>query len=387
MPILNLQKLNNLFKNVLIILLITSCSFRNDSLKRFFSDPSFEKAFSSKNLEEVFILSSNGFQGQLELSQEVMEGLPSIKVGGSDVITSYVDITREKYPNLLFLDSGNIFDLKSKNFSKTLALYDSLNIDGVALTDTDLSLLFDSKEDIKVPLINSNLIDMKLGKNVTIKSLSGSKVLEKGKVKIAVFSVLEPKSSSNIVKGIYIKDPIFSLLKEKEPIGKEEVHLNILMATIKSGCVSDSPMDKKPFKDHSSFQLKCPENDQLFKFISRLPPNFIDLIILNNNLFADGFIGELPIIQNPGRGKFFSRIKITYDLTRKKIVREKSEILPPLKTCHHFFASTEDCHLGPGNLSLREQKRIDWILESGNEIAPAIYLGEKLQNWSDSITN
>ena len=376
-----------MFKHVLLILLITSCSFRNDSLKRFFSDPSFEKGLSPKNLEDIFILATNGFQGQLELSKEVLEGLPPINVGGSEVITTYVDITREKFPNLLFLDSGNIFDLKSKDFSKTLEFYYSLDIDGIALTDTDLSLLFDSKEKIKIPFLNSNLIDMKLGKNVVMSNLSTSKVYEKGKVKIAVFSIIEPKSSSNIVKGIYIKDPIFSLLKEKELIEKEEVHLNILMATIKSGCISDSPMDKKSFKDYESFQLKCPENDQLFKFISRLPPNFIDLIILNNNLFADGFIGELPIIQNPGKGKFFSRVKITYDLSLKKIVKEKSEILSPLKTCHQFFASTEDCHLGQENLSLKEKKRIDWILESGNQTTPAIYLGEKLNNWSDSITN
>jgi 2',3'-cyclic-nucleotide 2'-phosphodiesterase (5'-nucleotidase family) len=230
-------------------------------------------------------------------------------------------------------------------------------------------------------------VDLKLGKNLNLSGLSKYKVFEKGRIKIAVLSVFHPKSSSNVLKGVYIKDPIFSLLKDKESIEKDEVHLKILLASIKSGCHSESPMDKKSFNDFENFQLTCPANDELFKFISRLPPNFIDLIILNNDHFADGFIGELPIIQNPGKGKYFSRIKITYDLSSKKIIKDKSEILPPLKTCHFFFASTEDCHLGPENLSIKEKKRIDWILESGNKIVPAIYLGEKLKNWSDSITN
>lgn len=318
---------------------------------------------------------------------EILEGIPPIKVGGSEVITSYVDISREKYPNLLYLDSGNIFDQKPENLSKILDFYYSLDPDGIALTDSDLNLILDSKLNIKGPFLNSNFIDLKLGKNLNMEGLSNFKIIEKGKLKIAVFSIFHPKSSSNVLKGIYIKDPIFSLLKDKAMVENDEVHLKILLASVKSNCHSESPMDTKSFSDFENFQLTCPENDELFKFISRLPPNFIDLIILNNNLFADGFIGELPIIQNPGKGKFFGRIKITYDLLNKKILKEKSEILPPLKTCHYFFASTEDCHLGQQNLSLKEKKRIDWILESGNKTIPAIYLGEKLQTWSDSITN
>ena len=368
-------------------MLTTSCSFRNNSLKHFFSDPSFEKIFPDKKLEKIFILSSNGFFGKLENSEETWEGLPPVKVGGSEVITTYVDITREKYPNLLFLDSGNIFDPKSQDLSKTLEFYNSLAIDGIALTESDLNLLLESKEKIKIPFLNSNLVDLKLAKSLQLEGLLNSKIFEKGKVKIAVYSVIEPKNNSKVLTGIYIKDSISSLLNEKSLEKNKEVHLNVLMASIETACISESPMEKKSFNDYENFQLKCPENDKLFKFISRLPPNFIDLIILNNNLFADGFIGELPIIQNPGNGKFFSRVKITYDLIKRKIVRDKSEILPPLKTCHYFFAETEDCHLGPKELSLNEKKRLDWILESGNKMIPAIYLGEKLQNWSGSITN
>jgi 2',3'-cyclic-nucleotide 2'-phosphodiesterase (5'-nucleotidase family) len=220
-----------------------------------------------------------------------------------------------------------------------------------------------------------------------MKNLSKSKVFEKGKIKIAVYSIIEPHSYSNLIEGIYVKDPIFSLLKEKEGLQNENIHLNVLLVSIKTGCYSESPLEKKSFKDFENFQLVCPKNDDLFKLISRLPPNFINLIILNNNFFADGFIGEIPVIQNPGKGKYLSRINIAYDLLKKTIVADKSEILPPLKTCHRFFASTEDCHLGKQEMSLNEKKRIDLILESGNRMGPAIYLGEKLQNWSNSITN
>ncbi|MFI5389857.1 MAG: hypothetical protein ACHQYQ_00740 [Bacteriovoracales bacterium] len=387
MPTQNFLKLNNLFK-FFIIFFILSCSFRNESLKRFFSDPSFERNNSEKNTEQVLILSTNGFLGQLESLEEIFPGLPPIKVGGKDVFTSYIDITREKYPNVLFLDGGNILDPKTSDLSKTLEFYSTLGLDGVALTDSDLNYLKDPILENKLPFINSNFMDLKSGKPFEMKGLSKSKIFEKGKIRIVVYSVIEPHSYSNLIEGIYVKDPIFSLLKEKEANEEEEeIHLNVLLVSLKTGCYSESPLEKKSFKDSENFQLICPKNDELFKLISRLPPNFINLIILNNNFFADGFIGQIPVIQNPGKGKYLSRINITYDLLKKRIVTDKSEILPPLKTCHRFFASTEDCHLGKQEMSINEKKRIDLILESGNKMVPAFYLGEKLQNWSNSITN
>ena len=386
MPTQNFPKLNN-FK-FFIIFFIFSCSFRNDSLKRFFSDPSFERNNSEKNTEQVLILSTNGFLGQLESLEEIFPGLPTIKVGGKDVFTSYIDITREKYPNVLFLDGGNILGPKPSDLTKTLEFYSTLGVDGVALTDSDLNSLKDPILETKLPFINSNFMDLKSGKTFEMKGLSKSMIFEKGKIKIAVYSVIEPHSYSNLIEGLNVKDPIFSLLKEKGAIEEEEdIHLNVLLVSLKTGCYSESPLEKKSFKDSENFQLICPKNDELFKLISRLPPNFINLIILNNNFFADGFIGQIPVIQNPGKGKYVSRVNITYDLLKKRIVTDKSEILPPLKTCHRFFASTEDCHLGKQEMSINEKKRIDLILESGNRMVPAIYLGEKLQNWSNSITN
>ncbi len=384
MPTQSSQKLANLTRFFFLGFLI-SCSFRDNSLKHFFSEPSFEKSSSRENTEQVLILSNSSLLGQLENTEEIYEGLPPIKIGGKDVITSYIDITREKYPNLLFLDAGNIFSEKA--LDKTIDFYYSLDIDAIALTDSDLIKLRNLDLKLKLPLLNSNFMDLKSGKNLQLTGLNSSFVFQKGKLNIAVYSLMDPKTYKNVVEGIYVKDPILSLLKEKKSLEKKEIDLNVLILSVNTECYSENPNEKKTFKNYDNFQLICPKGDPLFKFISRLPPNFIDLIVLNNEGFSDGFIGELPIMGNPGRGKYLGRMNINYDLTKKKIIKDKSEILPPLKTCHQFFASTEDCHLGAKDLSRNEQKRIDLILESGNKVTPAIYLGENLSIWTDSITN
>lgn len=352
---------NKILNYIFIITSFSFCSLNNIS-PEIYSHPEWKNSkIQNDYIKKVIIASTNNFQGHLKAHTDLVyinkiKKNLTLKVGGANILSAYLNILRKRYPNeLLVLDSGDLFnktDLKQNQY--ILKLYNYLQYDGIAFSNHELQTLIENTDYLNqypVSFINSNILDLKTGKPLEDSQLLPYKIVTVNDIKIGIIGITSPSNTSkklySKVKGVYFEDPVLSFLKTKKILRREKVNVTILLTQINTDCISDNPQYQKSYINSSSLQLNCPsQNDELTKFINRLPPQSIDVIITGNLNFSNGFIGNIPIIQNKGQGRYLSRIELYYDQRRKRVVKEKTTIHSPTKLCHQFFEGTQDCHTG-----------------------------------------
>jgi 2',3'-cyclic-nucleotide 2'-phosphodiesterase (5'-nucleotidase family) len=282
----------------------------------------------AKAESKLTLLVLNSFLGQLNPLDSVDSLSTHVKIGGEDALKFHIKNARKKWGNtLLLLDSGNI--LGQNPPQKILTFYRKIKFDAVALSRKDIYKLSPYKKKYNLPFVLSNLIDIKNLRPLSKNNVASYRVVKKGKYKVGIINVTSMKKFK---KGIYIEDPILTVIKLKNALKQKKANLIVLMTDFSSKCQSRPQPGALAFSKKDNFQLKCPKNDPLKKFIKRLPAGSVDIILVNNNLQGQGFLGEFPVIQTPGKGSVLAKVSISYD-EQQDIILKDSFIMPPLITC------------------------------------------------------
>lgn len=389
------------FSLFLIFTLAYSCTFQKYT-KRIHSEPYWKVLGEKNNTKEkkVVVAIINSLQGNI-FSQKERYNKAEIKngklishtfdVGGGAILSSYLDILKKRYKeNLILLDTGNIFksptsiDLNET----TLKVYESLDLDAISFTSNEVrsfSNLKRSELDFKkmnLPFTNNNIISLKTRERIKRKGLAPYRIVKLGNMRAGIVSLdFIAKNMNKNDKNTYYQDPIFSFLKLKKKLKKENIHFLILMANLKSNCISKKPFEVKMFKDREEHTLNCKkEKDPLKEFVNRLPPHSVDLIITSTSKFGSGFINDIPIVQIPGEGKFLGRAEFAFNNVTKKLISKKTAVYPAIKLCHKFFLKTEDCFLFQNNQNVgKGKRRFKLIKKSLFQLMPAKYLGYEVK--------
>ena len=374
-----------------VLLLITSCFFTPSSIKQIFSEPKFKNQKANLNL-----LISNGLSGKLAPQESIksskinFKDIPSLLIGGEKALYSYFKIAKERYKDsVLLLDSGDLFKTGSSEIEiqKVISLYKKIGFDAVALSRRDIKELspFVGEKNFEIPFLLSNVVDIKKMRPLKKNGVIPYKIINKGPFKIGIINITSMK---RFRPGLYMEDPILTIIKIKKVFRKKKVDITILMADFDSKCISTLIQIPKAFKDFKKHQLKCPPNDPLYTFIKRIPPTSVDLILTNNKIQAQGFLKNIPIIQTSGEGKYLARVRLNLEPQSKKLDLKRSFILPPILTCNSFFNSTKDCYLGEGETYFsKENARIEIIRKSSYKKIPATYLGKTIPVSDNLVTN
>jgi len=374
-----------------LLIFLTSCFFTPNSIKQIFSEPKFVE-----NPSNFIFLISNGFSGQLSPKESLTdnfgstEKIPNLWIGGESAFYSYFHISKEKYgDSVLLFDSGNLFKQGSteKDREKVIKLYEKIGFDAVALSQKDISEIspYEGEKDYKIPFILSNVVEIKKMKPLNKNGVVPFKIINKGPYKIGIIGITSMKKFK---AGLYMEDPILAIIKINKIFRKRKVDFTVLMADLKSKCISSPSQEEKIFKDFEKYQLRCPPKDPLYQFVKRLPPNSVDLILTNNKIEAQGFLNDIPIIQTPGEGRFLARVVFNISPENNKLNKKNSKILSPILTCNNFFNSTQDCYLGEGeNYFSKENARMEIIRKSSYKIVPARYLGKQIPLSDNLVTN
>ena len=86
-------------------------------------------------------------------------------------------------------------------------------------------------------------------------------------------------------------------------------------------------------------------NNETIEALKQIPPNYLDVVFTSGkDSKVANFINGYPVLQNFANGTDFSWVKLTYDHKQKAVVKERTQILQPVRTCHQFFRETEDCY-------------------------------------------
>lgn len=340
---------------------ISSCSLSNIS-HRMDGHAEWKKPIPNGPLKRIVLVATNNFEGNLHPRRENIleeeEKGPFLEIGGAEILSSYIDILRKRYPGqLLLLDAGNLFSNKANDqeIQKTLEIYRHLKYDAIAFTERELLALNNFKKGHRlmqkeeIPFVNSNIIDLKTGNLLKWKNLLPYRFIQINDLRIGIIgtTVFDPSKLKNThpLKGHYFEDPILSIIKTTKKLKRKGAELIVLSTHVKSHCMVPNSRKLKFLNNASAHQLSCPSpKDSLLTLLKRLPPHTIDIIMTSNVKTGDGFINDIPILQNPGNGVYFSRIEIMYDKKSKKIIPDRTIIHPPTKLCHQFFAQTNDCY-------------------------------------------
>lgn len=295
--------------------------------------------------------------------------LPPIPAGGEDILQIYDRILKEKMnDHVLILRSGlqGSENLISQGISH-FVLPDELDL--LNLMERDLDTY-----DYKKRFVFSNVHDLKLAK-----PLSGTSEIQWKEFKIKIFHYFNFFSlSEDFVKKntrFTFDDPNSSFIRDWPEARKSKFDFIILSLHIKHRCQFPTTREAIKFSQTTApLSIECPKDELLSKFLKVIPPNSVDLIIING-MDKEGrghYLGN-PIVQIPTSGKYSLPIILSQTDNKREHI-----LLPYLKLCHRFFKGTEDCHLERDYLEL-EAKRIDLIKDSHFSIVPALFLGKTVQ--------
>ena len=374
-----------------VILLLGGCTFTEEG-KRIFSQPDFKPFSKDEDLLPLTFVTSHGIKSQLfphkEYTKKSMNSKWPVflKVGGVEYLSSYLDIFKKRFSqHFILIETGDVFSSKDDKLKTELLLssLDHLKFDAVGLGLEGIKKLkrnpevFDKHE---VPFIATNLIDIKSSESLNSKKLFPYKIIEKKGVKIAILSMLPydiiSLKDKKDLAGLYFKDLIASFLATKNKLKKENASIFVLMLKTNSNCEGVL----RPHSQMSADQLNmvCYGQDLLEKFVKRLPPNSIDLIITSGKIIGSGFLNGVPVANSWGEGKFLSQTTLFFSANRKQVLSQMTRFHAPIKICHRFFVSTEDCYVEKENIRLKGVRE-ELLKKTAFDLVPARLLGHEIK--------
>ena len=354
---------------------------------------SYPEAPSSKkpaaNTSKIVIVASNNFEGKVwpehfNIPNKFKERRV-ISTGGIEAMKAYSDIFKKKFENqVLFVDSGSFYH-PERNYIQTAFLYNYLAPDVLALGTNEFSFsprtrrytnkLESITSKLNPVIITSNLFDLTTAKKAKLRNIKETVIKEINGVKVGFLSTLSQKLSTIIPAknflGLYIQNPASTIITNSDQLRRSGAQIIVLLTNSSIDCNSMSSKNENLPEDKVNFD---PVQDgycmngmsELFNIISQLPPHTIDLIVTSDGVGKTAnFIKDIPVIQNAGKGQYYSWVELSYNNKLATVETDKTKIHQPVKLCHQFLKSHEDCYLEE---SLSDQ-----------EIIPARFLGEEIK--------
>lgn len=361
------------------------------------------------SLQELYISLVSNLSEQIYPQTELRSPqspamMPStIKVGGLPILSRYLEtlrnkIDQEKDIHLLSLAMGATLP-ETLTTRSSISSLDQKKIDILKMTLAHLKIDYhhmgyrealwtqshssDQKEgNSHSQWINSNIFDLKTGKPLVNDHSLSYAIKKVGDTAVGIIAVTSYDSLSdeqkNEMNGIYFQDPLTAVLRTRNILKSQNVHLNILMYHGEMNCpefLYDTPI---PLSEITKFNCDAnKKKNELYQLLSKLPPKTIDLIITPSLKRTAGQILGTPLLGLPRPQSFIGLAKLVINDKEHEIDFSKSYILPPLKLCHEVFAGLEDCVLNASKEEVNE-RRFDFLENTAFGLIPSKFLGTQI---------
>ncbi|OGS46061.1 MAG: hypothetical protein A2539_03490 [Elusimicrobia bacterium RIFOXYD2_FULL_34_15] len=252
--------------------------------------------------KELAVFFSNSTNGYLESCD-----CPANPYGGLVRRATYLKQQREKYPNNILLDSGDLLPLYANDIiaDYIFKTYQIMNYDAIGIGDQEISFenFVSSMDKYKLPFLSSN-INYCEGKNCMFLT-AHDKIIERQGLKIKLLSVTHPDVFALFPDKITKKLNILAIADILFAINKKDCDLLVLISH--SGFDADKEIAEK-FKD-------------------------IDVIIGGHSqtyLTKPNKVGNTLIVQAGGNCQNIGKLVIKFD-ENKKITSYDYELVPLTK--------------------------------------------------------
>ncbi|MCM2350584.1 MAG: hypothetical protein NDI69_11245 [Bacteriovoracaceae bacterium] len=308
------------------------------------------------------------------------------RIGGVDVINNYFKILRQTYSNVVLVDSGDIFS-NAGQISMTREFYSFLKYDALTVGLRDFNLKVPAQigksSDMfqnfamasDVPLIMSNLYDLKTARGVEWKGTKSHHIKDIAGIRVGIIGLIPDdivnQTPVNNRVGLFVENMLQSTLRHARLLRSLGADLIVVLSHQGLDCYSELSAKEKlsPLKVNfePTAEGVCETQSVLGQFLERLPPHLVDVVIggRNHQKMANYVNGTLVMSGFPD-GKSFNYAELVIDTKTNKIVQEKSVVHQPVFFCHDFFKTTNDCFTE--DTSVNHKERI-----------PATFLGKPIE--------
>ena len=368
---------------IFTLLLISSCQ-DDDQYVQLNTIPHYKDLKNYIKTTDIFIMTAHDISGQVAPLTEKVGDIKTNKVfksGGFSVLKTYRNIADKRFKDqVILIGNGNPFNMTRK-LDRQINLIKEMNFDVLNVIGPELNTLIDniSLETLyPLPIFSSNIVNAANGENFILsnQSIRSHKIIEKNGIKIGFINLSDykiiPSTKAKRFKGIYFKDMVASTIKEVKYLREKNVNAIIVNINTKSQCKNKN----YSFKSYNK-KLKCPKKDRLKEYIERLPRGMVDFVIAAGGVGGSGTISGIPVLKEESKGRFLGIAKLSFDSSSKKLLKNKLALFPPIKTCHHFFAATNDCFFEANDKEISEQ-RMKLLEESAYLTKPAMFLGHEI---------
>jgi hypothetical protein len=361
-----------------LLLAWTACSFKKTPLDNMVTEGhqelySMPQDVPLEKLEEkvrrVVIVATNDIQGQYQPRDVKITDRHSpqgqhITIGGVDIISSYFKLMRERYQNVVLVDSGNILPSEPAKIKPVQNFYSYLRYDGITLGLGDFNLKLpqqhtasanffqDFARKASPPLLISNLFDLKTARLVEWQGSKPYVLKEMNGVKVGIIGLIP----DDIVKltpvdnrvGLYVENMLQSTLRNARLLRSLGADLVVVITHQGMECGKAQAQQKKLMLEKVNFEpLKenvCDLSSGLGEYLQRLPPQLVDVVIggRHQQKMAN-LINDIVVLSSFGEGSAFSFAELFVHTKDKTVLRDKTIIHQPVMLCREFFKETNDC--------------------------------------------
>lgn len=360
------------------VIFLASCSFKKDFMENqilnghteLYSNPDDPKSFDQKKFKRIIIAATNDLQGNLqastiEVKDQHNKSAQLIKIGGADYISSYFKILRDKYHDVLLLDSGNILPNDYQNIPWVQDFYHSMGYDAVTLGLDDfnqrlpeknrnfIEFIQDFTTSNKTPVLVNNLWDIKKGQPVSWPGTSPAMLKEVNGVKIGIIGII-PDDITSLTPvdsrlGVFLENMTQSTLRSARMLKSQGAEMIIVITNQSITCGEELsqklnlPLSKVNFEPYK--QDRCNLATSTGEWLKRLPPKLVDVVITGRtDLKTVNYVGNTFVLNGLSKGRGFIHAEFFFDIKTSKLNKEKTVIHQPTFFCHKFFKETNDCY-------------------------------------------
>lgn len=337
---------------------------------------------------ELSVLGTNDVHGQL---------LPDGERGGIRVFSGYVDALRRsaQADAVLVIDAGDMWQgtLESNldEGASVIAAYNAIGYTAAAIGNHefdfgpagDLSIPASAADDPRgalraraaeatFPLLAANLVvadsgDVPDWENVRPSVLVKASGLEVGIIGLITTEALGATIAANVA-DLDVTPLAEAVQREAERLRRQGADVVVVTAHAGSRC--------DDFADPSDLS-SCDRDGEIFKLAKALPPGFVDLILGGHKHHGIAHVvNGIPIVSGYSRGQAFSRVDLTFDLAKGRVVNSRVHAPRALCTLQHHESGECAWQPGPGIVpatyagqAVKPDERVATITEAAGERA------------------
>lgn len=387
-----------------LLFLLIACSAKNKDLsnettkghEELYSHPDSPDKVKS-NLKRLVIAATNDIHAHfgpvtVEFDDKQNKGKQAIQVGGVDYISAYFKILKEVYGSVLLVDSGDLLPSGPKDLEYARQFYNELDYDAVTIGLSDFtlplpkgprSLIQDFAKDSKVPVLLSNLFELKTARAVEWPGTKSYELKEINGIKVGILGII-PNDVVALTPidnriGLFVENMVQNTLRNARLLRSLGANIVIVLTHQGVECGKEIAKAKKLPLAKVNFEPEksdvCDMSGVMGEYLQRLPPQLVDVIIggRNHQKMANYYNGTLLLSSFP-EGKSFSFAEFYFDAKTNKLLKEQTVVKQPVMFCHEFFKETDDCYTEDSTVDHKPKVAAEFL---GKEIKPDDQLKKK----------